>query len=57
MDSEKRLEMYEEMYDALREAALLAIALIEGEQYKVALRRLEIGMDRAEKIFLQKNVD
>ncbi len=49
--------MYEDMFHTLQENVLIAKTSLENGQKDLALRRIKMGLQRAEALFLEQNID
>ena len=53
----KMKAMYEDMFHTLQENVLIAKTFWENGQKDLALRRIKMGLQRAEALFLEQNID
>ena len=53
----KMKAMYEDMFHTLQENVLIAKTSLENGQKDLALRRIKMGLQRAEALFLEQNID
>lgn len=55
MDCKKCSDTYREMYETLRENVIIASNFLENDEYELCLRRLKMGLQKADQIHIAKN--